>query len=73
MNSTMNGNMMMKAFSAMMSGQNPRQFMMDMAKSVPQLQGMDFSNLQQTAQNLCNQQGKNMNDELQKIQSSLPK
>ena len=67
MNSTMNGNMMMKAMSAMMSGQNPRQFLMDLAKTMPQLQGIDFNNLQQTAQNLCNQKGVNMNDALKQI------
>ena len=72
MNSTMNGNIKTKALMAMLSGQNPRQFLMDLAKTTPQLQGIDFTNLQQTAQNLCNQQGKNMNDEIQKLQSSLP-
>lgn len=67
MNSTMNNNMMMKAFTAMTSGQNPRQFLMEMAKSMPQLQGIDFNNLQQTAQNLCNQKGVNMNDAIKQI------
>ena len=71
MNSTMNSNMMMKAMYAMMSGQNPRQFLMDLAKSTPQLQGIDFNNLQQTAQNLCGQKGINMNDALNQIRSFM--
>ena len=72
MNSTMgNNNMMMKAMSAMMSGQNPRQFLSELAKNDPRLQGMDFNNLQQTAQNLCNQRGVNMNDAINQIKSGI--
>lgn len=73
MNSTMKSNMMMQAFSAMMSGQNPRQFLSEMAKSNPQLQGLDFNNLQQTAQNLCNKKGVNMNDAMNTIKSNMMK
>ena len=74
MNSIMgNSNVMGKAMSAMMSGQSPQQFLMDLAKTHPQLQGMDFSNLQNVAQNLCNRKGVNMNDEISKIQSLMPK
>ena len=68
-----NNNMMMKAMSAMMSGQNPRQFLSDLAKTDPRLKGMDFNNLQQTTQNLCNQSGINMNDALNQIKSCISK
>ena len=72
MNSTMgNNNVMMRAFQAAMSGQNPRQFLSDLATSAPRLQGMDFNNLQATAQNLCNQKGVNMNDALNKIKTGI--
>ena len=72
MNSLFNGNVMGQAMSAMMSGQSPQQFLMNLAKTHPQLKGMDFSNLQNVAQNLCNKKGVNMNDEIAKIKSSLP-
>ena len=72
MNSIMgNGNVMMRAFQAAMSGQNPRQFLSDLAKSDPRLQGMDFSNLQATAQNLCNQKGVDMNEAMNKLKSNM--
>ena len=72
MNSTMgNGNIMMRAMQAAMSGQNPRQFLSDLAKNDPRLQGIDFNNLQATAQNLCNQKGINMNDALNQIKGSM--
>ena len=74
MNSIMgNNNMMSRAMSAMMSGQNPRQFLSEIAKSDPRLQGIDFNNLQQTAQNLCNQRGVNMNDMINQIKSGMMK
>ena len=73
MNSTMNNNIMMKAFAAMMSGQSPKQFLMDLAKTNPQLQGIDFNNLQQSAQNMCNQRGLNMQEELNKLKSGMSK
>lgn len=44
-----NNNMMMLAFQAMMQGKSPQEFL----RSIPQLQGMDFSNIQGSAQKLC--------------------
>lgn len=53
----MNSNVMARAIVAMMSGQSPKQFL----STLPQLQGIDLNNIQQSAQNLCNQ--KNINYE----------
>lgn len=50
-----NNNMMMLAFQAMMQGKSPQEFL----RSIPQLQGMDFSNIQGSAQKLCQEKGVN--------------
>ena len=47
------GNIMMQAFGAMMRGESPRQFLQGLAQSNPALQGLDFNNLQQTAQSIA--------------------
>ena len=47
------GNVMMQAFAAMMSGQSPRDFLKNLAKSRPELQGMDLDNLEKTADDVC--------------------
>ena len=48
-------NVLMQAFKAMMSGQTPQEFL----KTIPQLNGMDLSNIQSTAQQLCQSRGIN--------------
>ena len=42
----------MQAFGAMIRGESPQQFMQNLAKTNPQLQGLDLSNLNQTAERL---------------------
>ena len=64
---------MAKAFAAMMRGESPKTFMQGLAKNHPQLQGMNFDNMQGAAQNLCNQKGIDMNQKINEIQSQLPK
>lgn len=68
-----NNNVMMQAFGAMMRGESPRQFLQGLAQSNPQLQGLDLSNLQQTAQQVCDSNGVDMNSKIKEIQSYLPK
>lgn len=60
MNSLMGGNIMMQALGAMMRGESPQMFLQNLAKNNPALQGMDFSNLENTAQKLCNEKGVDM-------------
>jgi hypothetical protein len=50
-------NIMLQAFGAMMQGQKPEQFLQNLAKSSPQLQGIDFTNLQKSAENLYKSKG----------------
>ena len=45
--------LMIQAYQAMSSGQRPQEFLMNLAKSQPELQGLDFSNLEKTANEVC--------------------
>lgn len=40
------GNIFMQAFGAMIRGENPRQFMQNLAQTNPALKGMDFNNME---------------------------
>lgn len=48
---------MMQAVAAMIRGESPQQFMQNLAKTNPQLQGLDLTNLDKTAEQLCNEKG----------------
>ena len=66
-----NNNIMMQAFGAMMRGESPKQFLSNLAKNNPQLQGLNFDNLEQTAQQVCNEKGVDMPSKLQEIKNTL--
>jgi hypothetical protein len=68
-----NSNILMQAFGAMMRGESPKTFMQNLAKNNPQLQGMDFNNMEQTARNVCKNNNVDMNAKLNEIKSQLPK
>ena len=53
--------MIMKAMGAMMRGENPSDFLKNLANSNPQLQGLDLDNLEGTAQELCRKNNVDMN------------
>ena len=67
------GNIMMQAMGAMMRGESPQAFMQNLAKTNPQLKGIDMTNLQGTAQNLCNKNGVDVNSALSQVQSQISK
>lgn len=57
------GNPMIKqAFGAMMRGESPQAFLKNLAQTNPQLQGMNFDDLEGTARTLCQQNNVNMNE-----------
>ena len=66
-NGGQNRNIMMLAMQAMMSGKSPQEFL----KSIPELSGMDLSNIQGTAEKLCKEKGVNIEDAKQMISSQL--
>lgn len=66
-----NGNIMMQAMGAMMRGENPRQFLSNLAQSNPQLKGLDLNNLEQTAKTVCDNNGVDMNAKMNELKSSF--
>lgn len=66
-----NNNIMMQAFGAMMRGENPKQFLSNLAKTNPQLSNLNLDNLEQTAQQVCNSNGVDMNSKIKELETSL--
>lgn len=62
---------MMQAFGAMLRGESPQAFMQNLAKTNPQLQGLDLSNLDKTAQDLCKQNGEDYNSAKSSIKDKI--
>ena len=60
-------NIMMQAVGAMMRGESPQAFMQSIAQNHPQLQGLDFSNMNQAAEQLYAQNGQDINAAKAKI------
>lgn len=52
---------MMQAVGAAMRGDSPEDFMKGLAKTRPELQGLDLDNLEGTANNIAKKQGKDIN------------
>ena len=66
-----NNNIMLQAMGAMMRGESPKQFLSNLAKNNPQLQGLNLDNLQQTAQQVCKDNNVDMNSKMKELQSSF--
>jgi len=62
-----NNSMMMQAMGAMMRGESPGNFLKNLANSNPQLQGLNFDDLEGTAKSLCERNNVNMNELADKI------
>lgn len=62
-----NNNLVMQAMGAMMRGENPQMFLKNLANKHPQLQGLDFDDLEGTAQALCQKNNVDMNELADKI------
>lgn len=54
-------NIMMQAVGAMMRGESPQSFLQNLAKSNPQLQGLDLNNPSQAAEKLYADKGQDIN------------
>jgi len=63
----LNNNFMMQAMGAMMRGENPQDFLKNLANTNPQLQGLDLDNLEGTAKALCEKNNVDMNELADKI------
>ena len=60
-------NMMMQAMGAMMRGESPKMFLQGLASNHPQLQGLNFDDLEETARTLCEKNNVDMNQLAEKI------
>ena len=67
------GNMMMKAFGAMMRGESPQMFLQNLAATNPALQGLDLTNINATAEQLCRERGIDSGKLTAEIQQSVSK
>lgn len=65
--STQTPNILMQAIGAALRGEDPHTFMQNLAQQHPQLKQYDLSNLQQTAQQVCNQNGVDMQQAIDQI------
>lgn len=54
-------NIMLQAFGAMMRGESPTDFLKNLAKTEPKLQGLNLDDLEGTAQAECEKRNVDMN------------
>ena len=66
-----NNNIMLQAMGAMMRGENPRQFLSNLAQSNPQLRNLNLDNLEQTAQQVCKENNVDMNAKMSEIRNII--
>lgn len=59
--------LLLQALGAAMRGESPQQFMQNLATQHPQLRQYDLTNLQNTAQQVCQQKGVDMNTVIKQI------
>lgn len=64
---------MMQAVGAAMRGESPEAFMSGLAKTNPQLKGLDLSNLEGTANALAKQKGADMGQLTESVKATINK
>ena len=62
---------MIQAFGAMMRGETPQQFLQNLAKNDPRLQGIDLSNPNKAAEELYQKSGQDINSAKASIKDRL--
>ena len=58
---TPQNNIMMQAIGAMLRGESPQTFLQNLAKTTPELQGLDLSDINKTAEKLYSDKGQDIN------------
>ena len=64
---------LMQAVGAAMRGDSPEAFLQNLAKTNPQLRGLDLNNLEGTARNLAQQKGADIGQLTESVKSSINK
>ena len=67
------GNIMMQAVGAMMRGESPQAFIQNLARTNPALQGLDLTNINATAQKVCQEHGVDANKLTAEIKQGISK
>lgn len=62
---------MMQAVGAMIRGESPQSFLQNLAKTNPQLQGLDLNNIDKTAEELCNKNGEDYSSAKQSMRERI--
>ena len=66
-------NILMQAVGAAMRGESPEAFMRNLAKTNPQLKGLDLDNLEGTARSLAKQKGADINQLTESVRGQINK
>ena len=64
---------LMKLAGAAMRGETPESFMADLAKTNPQLRGLDLNDLEGTARSLAKQKGADINQLTEEAKAAMGK
>ena len=64
-------NIMMQAVGAMIRGESPQSFLQNLAKTMPELQGLDLTDLNKTAEKLYQEKGQDINELILSIMDDL--
>ena len=64
---------MMKAVGAAMRGESPEAFMSDLARTNPQLKGLDLTDLEGTARSLADKKGVDINTLTESVKQNINK
>jgi len=64
---------MMKAVGAAMRGESPESFMGDLAKTNPQLRGLDLNDLEGAARSLAQQKGADIGQLTESVKATINK
>ena len=62
---------MMQAVGAFMRGESPQTFMQNLAKTNPNLRGLDLTNINATAQKVCQEHGVDAGKLTEEIKQSI--
>ena len=65
------GKILLQAFGSMLRGESPVDFLQNLARTNPALQGLDLTDINGTAERLCKENGKDANKMAAEITQTL--
>ena len=64
-------NIMVQAVGAMLRGESPQSFLQNLAKTMPELQGLDLSNPTKAAESLYTEKGQDINEAKKSVMDKI--